>query len=65
MTAAAGAGRGGKPDTRPAVGPLGELGLSRWGDGSPSTPTLAGFVYTPSSRVCIAPGAQEARAWAG
>lgn len=52
MTAEAGAGRGGKLDTLPAVGPLGELGLSRWGDGSPPPrwlcllPHLSG-VYHP------------------
>lgn len=68
MSAEAGAGRGGKPDTLlPAVGPLGELRLSRWGDGSaspPPRPAPAGFVYS-ISQVCIIPGAQEARGWAG
>lgn len=52
MTAEAGAGRGGKLDTLPAVGPLGELGLSRWGDGSPP-PTLA--LSTPPSLGCVSP----------
>lgn len=47
MSAEAGAGRGGKPDTLPAVGPLGELGLSRWVDGSASPTTPAQLCLLP------------------